>query len=252
MPIRWHDNIPVLGWMLLRGRCRDCGLAISWRYPVVELLTAALFLACYASFGLGWTTLKFCVFCFLIVGLIFMDAETGLLPAEFTYSGIALGLLFVWVVPIDHAGSDFLRNAFNLRNVVSERALSLGDAILAAIFGAGFFYVAWAIYFLIRKRQGLGFGDIAMIAMAGTFLGLKLTVLVVFFSPILATLYVISLLFARPTAGNIAPATDSDNDGSEEPFLLREVPFGVFLGVSSLLAVFLGQRIWSAYLASFR
>jgi leader peptidase (prepilin peptidase)/N-methyltransferase len=250
-PIRWHDNIPVLSWILLRGRCRHCGRAISWRYPAVELLTALLFLACYASFGPGWIALKSCIFCFLTVGLIFMDAETGLLPAESTYPGIALGLFFAWVVPVDHAGTDFLMSALNWRAAVSGRALSLCDAVLAAVIGAGFFYVAWAAYYLVRKRHGLGFGDIAMIAMAGAFLGLKLTVLVVFLSPILATLYA-ALLLVTSRSDAVTPETNSASDNLPEAFLSREVPFGVFLGVSSLLALFLGQRIWSGYLGLFR
>ena len=79
-PIRWYDNIPLVNWLALRGRCRDCAWHIPLRYPVVELLTGVLFAACYVWFGPTWLTLKFCVFSFLILGLIFMDAETGLLP----------------------------------------------------------------------------------------------------------------------------------------------------------------------------
>lgn len=249
--IRWRDNLPLLSWILLRGRCRDCGQAISWRYPAVELLTAALFVACYASFGLGWITLKACLFCFLVVGLIFMDAETGLLPAEFTYPGIALGLLFAWVAPIDPAGTVFLMGTFNWHGVLSVGALSLCDAVMAAVIGAGFFYLAWALYYLVRKRDGLGFGDIALIAMAGAFLGLKLTVLVIFFSPILAILFVVCALVLRPRRTKLSPAIESSAETSATAFLFREVPFGIFLGLSSLLALFFGQQIWSRYLGMF-
>jgi len=80
-PISWRDNVPLLSWILLRGHCRACGQRISFRYPLVELLTGLLFVACYASFGVSGMTCKGCVLCFLLVGLIFMDAETGLLPA---------------------------------------------------------------------------------------------------------------------------------------------------------------------------
>src|SRR5271166_6744637 len=83
--IRWRDNIPLVGWIFLRGRCRDCCARISLRYPAVELLMALLFMASYAWFGPTWLTVKFCIFSFLLVGLLFMDAETGLLPREFTY-----------------------------------------------------------------------------------------------------------------------------------------------------------------------
>src|SRR5690349_19072527 len=92
--IRWYDNIPVASFFLLRGRCRDCRTAISYRFPAVELLTAIAFCACLLQFGATLLTLKYCIFCFLLIGLIFTDAETGLLVHEFTYTGIVLGLIF--------------------------------------------------------------------------------------------------------------------------------------------------------------
>jgi leader peptidase (prepilin peptidase)/N-methyltransferase len=251
--IRWRDNVPLLGWIVLRGRCRDCSQPISLRYPFVELLTASLFVACYASFGTTWLTPKFCVFCFLIVGLIFMDAESGLLPREFTYSGIAIGLATAWLGSIDASGTSFLLNAFGARGVMSNSELSLLDSIVAAGFGAGFFYLAWAVYYLVRGRHGVGFGDIALIAMVGAFLGLKLTVLVVFLSPIMATVFAVTmLLFSRRTnLGPVVVETNSDTLGASS-FLFREVPFGVFLGASSLIALFVGRQIWGWYLGLFR
>ncbi len=252
-PIRWRDNIPLLSWIGLRGRCRDCGRPISRRYLVVELLTASLFVACYASFGTAWFTLKFCVFCFLIVGLIFMDAETGLLPREFTYAGIAIGLATAWFGSIDASGTTFLFSVMGARVVPSNPELYLLDSVVGAVFGAAFFYLAWALYYLVRRRHGVGFGDIALIAMVGAFLGLKLTVLVVFLSPIIATIFALTmLLLSRKT--NLEPGlvqTKSEADGAKS-FLFREVPFGVFLGGSSLIALFAGRQIWAWYLGLFQ
>ena len=238
VPIRWRDNVPLLGWILLRGRCRACELPISFRYPAVELLTAGLFVACYVSFGFTSLTLKGCIFCFLVVGLIFMDAETGLLPHEFTYSGIGIGLALAWFVPVDSSGTEFLFNVLGLRDLPPGPGSSLIDAIVAAIFGAGFFYLAWALYYVVRKRHGLGFGDIALMAMVGAFVGMKLTVLVVFLAPIMATVFALAMLAARRKAATA--------------FLSGEVPFGVFLGTSALVAMFLGRRIWEWYFGLFR
>lgn len=240
-PIDPRDNVPILSWLLLRGRCRTCGGAISLRYPAVELLTAILFLACYASFGLGWMGLKTAILCFLLIGLIFMDAETGLLPAEFTYSGIALGLLLAWKLPLDSAGTEFLMREFGVRITPSQSVLAFLDSVVAAAFGAGFFFVAWAVYYLVRKRDGVGFGDIALMAMVGTFLGLKLTVLVVFLAPVMGSLFAITLLVRRPVSAE-----------GFVPYLSRTVPFGVFLGTSTLISLFLGQAIWNWYLEMFR
>jgi len=278
--IRWFDNVPLLSFFLLRGRCRDCGARISLRYPAVELLTGVVFAACYAGYGPSWVTLKFCVFGFLLIGLIFMDAETGLLVHEFTYSGIVLGLLFSWIAPGDSSGTSLLLPLFH-KQVSSLRWLSLLDAVLGALVGAGFFYVAWALYYLARKRHGLGFGDIALMAMVGAFLGMKLTVLVIVCAPILTLMYIVGLLLweavclvvAKP-GGKKAPAEktglppalrqaqgaeaeslelsaspDAEGESVEgQPFLQREIPFGVFLGGCALAAIFVGEAVWRWYL----
>jgi leader peptidase (prepilin peptidase)/N-methyltransferase len=242
--ILWRDNIPLLSWIVLRGRCRNCGHPISLRYPLVEALTATLFVACYAVSGSSWLALKACVFCFLIVGLIFMDLETGLLPHEFTYPGIAVGIALAWFSPIDVSGTALLLNACGVHLHSVGPTLSVADSLVGAAVGAGFFYLAWALYYLVRKRHGLGFGDIALMAMIGAFLGLKLTVLVIFLAPIMATVFALAMLVASP-----GPASSALAPG--EPFLAREIPFGIFLGLSSLISLFLGKQIWTWYLGQF-
>ena len=118
-----------------------------------------------------------------------MDAETGLLPAEFTYTGIGLGLLFSWLVPGDSSGTEFLLRVLGIHAASDCSSGRFLDAIVAMLFGAAFFYSIWALYYLVRKRHGLGFGDIALIAMCGAFLGLKLTLFVLFAAPILGSVY---------------------------------------------------------------
>ena len=245
--IRWYDNIPVMSWLFLRGRCRSCAERISLRYPTVELLSGIGFAACYATFGTTWLTVKFCAFVFLIIGLIFMDAETGLLPHEFTYSGIVLGLAFSWVAPPDYAATIFLLRLFGV-SAPTVHMLSVCDAVLGALIGAGFFYLAWALYYLVRKKHGVGFGDIALMAMAGAFLGLKLVVLVIFLAPISGVIYVTALLVIEAF---LADASQPQRVNTDPPFLAREIPFGVFLGGCSLLATFAGEVIWAWYLRLF-
>jgi leader peptidase (prepilin peptidase) / N-methyltransferase len=252
-PILWRDNVPVVAWILLRGHCRNCGRPISLRYPAVEVLTAALFVACFLCFGSTWLTLKACVFCFLMLGLIFMDAETGLLPHEFTYTGIVLGLASAWLVAIDAGGTAFLLAAVGVRGMASGGWLGLVDSAAGAVLGAAFFYLAWALYYLARRRHGMGFGDIAMMAAIGAFLGLKLAVLVIFFAPILATAFAITTFAAnrRPLSdGRVSNPVAGAASG--QPILAREIPFGVFLGISSLVALFFGKQIWAWYLGQFR
>jgi leader peptidase (prepilin peptidase)/N-methyltransferase len=250
--LRWHDNVPFLSWLLLRRRCRDCGSRISLRYPTVELLTAVLFTACYVSFGPTLMTAKFCIFCFLLVGLIFMDAESGLLPREFTYPGIVLGLALSWLAPTDSTGTQFFLRAYGAP-LPTPVQLGLLDSAIAAVVGAGFFYLAWALYYLLRKRHGMGFGDIALMAMAGAFLGLKLTLFVIFSAPLAGVVYA-AVLFARRSRNT--PAMGEGLDGqarssARESFFMQELPFGVFLGTCSLAAVFFGESIWRWYLSFF-
>ena len=292
-PIGWRDNIPVLSFLLLRGRCRACRATIPYRYPLVELLTAVVFALCYQWYGPAWITLKFCILAFLLIGLIFMDAETGLLPHEFTYPGIVLGLALSWPIPFDSSGTSLLLFVFR-QHIESVRWLSLLDSTLGALLGAAFFYLAWAMYYLARKRHGLGFGDIALIAMSGAFLGLKLNVLVLVAGPILTVMYIVVLLVRvgfRPRspkqvvpapagaavlagaqhaacagdeipAPNVSqaetksaqPAADAALEAHDEPppFLERELPFGVFLGICALLTIFFGEAAWTWYLGKFR
>src|SRR5260370_25746244 len=110
----FYDNLPVVSWLLLRGRCRNCKTKISARYLFVELLTGALFLGCYPYFGLTLATLKYCVFGFLILGLIFTDAETKLLPDKMTLPGLALSVLFGLLVPVHAMASQFLPAVLHL------------------------------------------------------------------------------------------------------------------------------------------
>jgi leader peptidase (prepilin peptidase) / N-methyltransferase len=241
--IRWRDNIPLLGWIRLRGRCRDCRARISLRYPAVELLTAILFAACYAWFGPTWLTAKFCIFSSLLVGLLFMDAETGLLPREFTYPGIVLGLAFSLIAGTDSSGTQVLVHAYGEH--LSAVQISFLDSVLGALGGTGFFFVASGLYFLIRKRQGMGSGDFALMAMSGAFLGLKLTVLVIFLAPLIATAYALVQML-RSTSGGRRSTTSLG-----QMLQSWEIPFGVFISASSLVALFFGEAAWRWYMGFF-
>jgi leader peptidase (prepilin peptidase)/N-methyltransferase len=235
--IRWRDNVPLLSWIFLRGRCRNCHKKISPRYPAVELLTAIMFLACYLCFGRTWYAVKFCVFSFLLVGLLFMDAETGLLPREFTYTGIGLGLAFSWIAPTDHSLAQLIVHAYG--GQFSTLQVSLLDSAAGAFAGAAFFFIASGLYFLMRKRQGMGGGDFALIAMSGAFLGLKLTLLVIFAAPLIATIYALALM-ARHDRAYLG-----------EMLQTLKIPFGVFISVCSLAAAFFGESVWRWYLSFF-
>ena len=155
--IAFYDNIPVLSWLILLGRCRHCKTSISPRYLLVELLTGTLFVACYWYFGFTLATLKYCTLSFLLVGLIFTDAETKLLPDKMTLPGLALGVAFSLITPVNDLAAQFLPGMINLpfSGDISGRLLSLVDSLLGAAVGASFIYGAGAIYLRWRGAEGM-------------------------------------------------------------------------------------------------
>ncbi len=253
--IRWYDNVPVLSWLLLRGRCRDCKLPISPRYAIVELLTATLFLVCYLRFGLSLETLKYCVFSFLIAGLIFTDAETKLLPDALTLPGLAAGLLFSALIPVNDVVSQFSPQLWQLSHA---RLLSIFDALLGAIIGATFIYGSGFAYKLARGVEGMGFGDVKLMAMVGAFLGLRLTLFTIFAASILGAIFGLSAIPVvwikrmrrRMIRGHEPRAVASKRawHSAKNVYRYYAMPFGVFLGSMALVAVFFGRDIFHWYL----
>ncbi len=256
--IALYDNIPVLSWLILRGRCRHCKAPISPRYWMIELLTGALFLACYWCFGLTLSTVKYCAFGFLLLGLIFTDAETKLLPDKMTLPGLALGLVFSLAVPVHDLASQFLPGMMNLpfSGDIAVRLLSLLDALLGAAVGAAFIYGAGAIYLRWRGTEGMGFGDVKLMAMVGAFLGIKLTVLTIFTASLagsvfgLTTVLVVWLKRTHRFAKRLADAGAARRrawQSAQVVYRNYQMPFGVFLGSMALVALFVGDRFLRWY-----
>ncbi len=261
-PIRPYDNIPVLSWLLLRGRCRRCGASISPRYLFVELLTGALFLACYAEFGFTLAALEFCVFGFLTLGLIFTDAEHKLLPDTLTLPGLLLGLLFSFFVPVN----DLLVTIFPPLAAASSttffwRLVSLLESGFGAAVGASFIYGVGVIYKSARGVEGMGFGDVKLMAMIGAFLGVKLTIFTIFAASLVGSLYGIGTMFAvwiKRTHRRVRRNRESLNaarrrawQSARTVYRYYQMPFGVFLGGMAIFALFFGNSLlrwyWDLY-----
>ncbi len=283
-----YHNVPVLSWLILRGKCRSCKAPISPRYLVIELLTGLLFLGCYAHFGLTLGMLKCTVLGYLLLGLIFTDAETKLLPDAMTLPGLALGIAFSLVVPVNDLASRIMPGLVSpaMRSEISWRLWSLSDSLLGAALGASFLYGAAAIYLRARGVEGMGFGDVKLMAMIGAFLGIKLTVLTIFAASLAGSLFGLSTVLAvwikrlrrneaRATASHRSSPNASTADNSsgtasgtssgmsfEEArsaarrrawrsarLALRyyEMPFGVFLGSMALLSFFFGNQLLHWY-----
>ena len=227
--IRPYDNIPVLSYVvLLRGKCRGCKAPISWMYPLVELLTGLLFLGCYAGFGLTTEALKWAVFSAIMIVLVFTDLRERLLPDVVNYTGFALGLvLSVFVKPSDGTALWIANRLFDFPPPAP--ALSFADAIFGAAIGSGLLWLVSEAYFKLRRREGMGLGDVKMMLMAGAFLGIKRTLLTILTGSLLGSVLGIAFIMAR--------SKESD----------YELPFGTFLGLAALLVVFFGTPVVNWY-----
>ena len=256
-----YHNVPILSWLILRGKCRSCRQPISARYLVVELLTAFLFLGCYLHFGLTLATVKCIVLGFLLLGLIFTDAETKLLPDAMTLPGMAIGIGLSLVVPVNDLASRIMPGLVSsgLRNEISWRLWSLSDSLLGAAVGASFLYGAAAIYLRARGVEGMGFGDVKLMGMIGAFLGTKLTVLTIFAASLAGSLFGLSTILAvwikrrrRIAARGNTTIEARRRAWQSARMVLRyyEVPFGVFLGSMALASFLFGDQLmhwyWSA------
>ncbi len=254
-----YDNIPVLSWIFLGGRCRNCQTPIAPRYMIVELLTGALFLACYWHFGLELATLKYCAFGFLLLGLIFTDAETQLLPDQLTLTGLFLGVAFSFFVPVNDLASQFFSGAISLpvSSDLSWRLISLADSFLGATVGASFIYGVGAIYFRARGVEGMGFGDVKLMAMIGAFLGIKLTIFTIFTASIVGSGFGLGTMFMvwmKRTRRRMVRNHESSQQARKRAWKSARValqgypmPFGVFLGGMALLAEFYGDAFLRWY-----
>jgi len=263
-PIRALDNIPVLSWLLLRARCRNCGVPISPRYAVVELLTALSFAAMVLTFGPTLAALKFCVLSFLLLGLIFTDAETHLLPDKLTLPGLALGLVFSFFVPVDGLAARLLPFLGDLpvSSDISARVVWFADALMGAALGASFIYGAGWLYLRARNVEGMGFGDVKLMAMVGAFLGVKLTIFVLFAASLVGSLFGVGtmlVVWLKRTRRRMRVAREPAGVARKRAWQSAalvyrnfQVPFGVFLGSMALVAVFLGDRVIGWYMGLYR
>jgi leader peptidase (prepilin peptidase)/N-methyltransferase len=165
--IAWYDNIPLASYLALRGRCRHCGARIPLRYPLVEFLAAALFCLTAWKLGASLLALKWCLFEALLIGLLFSDLEERILPDEFTLGGALAGIALAFVTPMDWGYAQLF-----LAPVLSGRWPSVAESVLGALLASGLLWTIGRLYNAVRHKDGLGLGDVKMMAMAGAFLGL--------------------------------------------------------------------------------
>jgi leader peptidase (prepilin peptidase)/N-methyltransferase len=229
--IRPYDNIPVVSWAVLRGRCRSCRAPISARYPAVELLTAVL-LALTFRFHSGLTlSLPFdLAFVAAVLALIFIDAEHMILPNVITYPGAALALVARFVVPNLYG----VASLGGTQTHVRPWLVSFGGALLGALVGGGFLWLVGWIWERWRGVEAMGLGDVKMMFMVGAYLGWPLTLLTIFVGVLTGSIAGVAVMMR-----------------SKERDMQMMLPFGIFLGAGSLVSLFFGTAIIDWYVAKF-
>lgn len=215
--IAWYDNVPLLSYLLLRGRCRACGKVIGLRYPIVELTTAGLFAAVAARFGWTLPALKWMLFEAILVVLFWTDLEEQILPDELTLGGTGVGLVFAGLVMVPSIFAEMFFPAWK------APWQSLFNAALGATFLAGPIWLLGFAYAHLRKREGLGLGDVKLLMLFGVFLGLEKGLLALLIGTIAGS--VIGLVYVFVTR----------KKSSE-----TELPFGSFLCMGAALLPLLG------------
>ncbi|HIJ78437.1 MAG: prepilin peptidase [Desulfobulbaceae bacterium] len=206
--ISWYDNIPIFSFILLRGRCRQCGVSISWQYPLVELAMTLLSLALFSYFGLSLLYVIYFVFCAALLAIIFIDLAHQIIPDVISLPGIVLGFVVSFINPF-----------------VSWQSSGIGIMV-----GGGSFYLVAFVYYLLTKRDGMGGGDIKLLAMIGAFLGWQSLPFVIFGSSLMGSIIGIGAMLKQRKGGQTV------------------IPYGPFLAVAAMLYLFFRREIVFLYM----
>jgi leader peptidase (prepilin peptidase)/N-methyltransferase len=205
-PVRVYDNIPIVGYIMLGGKCRDCGARISLRYPFIELLTAILFLVTFRRWGISSVFFINIFLASLFIVISFIDLDFQIIPDILSIGGLAVGIII-----------SFMRPGFSFK-----------EALYGVLLGGGVLFVIAYGYQLIAKREGMGGGDIKLLAMIGSFLGFKGVIFSLVGGSLMGTIVGIPLMLIK---------------GKDSKYA---IPFGPFLSLSAVIFLFWGN--WLVYI----
>lgn len=246
-PVKWHDNIPVLSWLILRGRARCCGRAFSFRYPFIELLTAALFLACWLSFPPA-KAIAGMVLVAIVLCATFIDLDHMIIPDVFTIGGAVVGVVLSLALPALHD------QAHEFYFIASMRAGL--DAVLGMLVGSGLVLWIALIAEAVLKKEAMGFGDVKFLGALGAFVGWQGAVFAMFGGAIIGCVWVVFAALWQKFSGRAAPVgprvETPEGEQTEKIGLGVHVSFGPMLGLGALLYFLFAQRWVDAYFDSLR
>lgn len=207
--IRWYDNIPLVSYLLLKGRCRGCRTPISVQYPLVEFINGLLTLLLFLRYGPSLTFLALFIFCSALVVITFIDLEHQIIPDEISLSGIVLGFVCSFFLP----------------------GLGWLNSLVGIILGGGSLLLVAYIYQWLTGKDGMGGGDIKLLAMMGAFLGWKAVPFIIFASSLVGSIVGITIMLVQKKDSKLA------------------IPFGPYLAFGAVLYIFYGRQIIQWYLS---
>ncbi len=202
-PLAWYENVPIVSYVFLRGKCGHCKTSISLQYPVVELCMGLLSTAVIYKFGLTFSAAGYFLFCASLVAIIWIDIRHQIIPDSISLPGIVIGFLFSFIAP----------------------HLTWLDSLIGLVAGGGILYSIALLYYLLKKQQGMGGGDIKLLAMIGAFLGWQSLLFVIFTSSLIGTMVAVPIML------------------TEKKGVKTKIPFGPFLSIAALIYLFFDQQI---------
>ena len=237
-PIKFYHNIPILGWLVLGGKCSNCKEQIAWRYPAVEALTGIVFLVVLMQIGLTPYLPVALTFVSAMIALMFIDAEHMILPNVITYPMFVIALIVRVVYSIAFSGTNYFSDTI-FEPIASLHdypawAVSLAGALFGALIGGGSLWLVGALWKLLRGVDAMGLGDVKLLFGIGALLGWRLTILTIFIGA-----------FTGALAGMVILLRQKDKD------IQAQIPFGIFLGIGSIVAMLFGDKMIAWYLRSF-
>lgn len=234
--IAFYHNIPILGWLVLRGKCSSCRQPISIRYALIEILTAIVFTLVYWQIGANAFLPVALIFSATIIALVFIDADHMILPNVITYPLFiaALAVRVVYPVALNYQFSDTGHAPISNLADWPPWAASLAGALFGALVGGGSLWLVGAIWKAIRGVDAMGLGDVKLLLGIGALLGWRLTLLTIFIGA-----------FTGAIGGIAVLSRQKDKD------LQTQIPFGIFLGIGAVTAMLFGEKMIAWYLAKF-
>jgi len=235
--IKPYDNIPLLSWLILSGKCRSCKNPISPRYPAVELLTALLFVLVFWQIGFNPFLPVGLIFAAAMIALIFIDAENMILPNVITYPLLVFALLVRLIFPLFLSASYFSDLKVSPLNQMEDYPIwlvSLFGAVLGGLVGGGSLWLVGEIWKRLRGVEAMGLGDVKMMFAVGALLGWRLTLLTIFIGA-----------FTGAVVGMLVISRQKEKD------FQAQIPFGIFLGIGSIVALLFGEQMVSWYIETF-